>query len=72
MNWQSWRLENLNVPIIIIIIIYKSTTINWKDKNSCGSCVASSVEKLWYSSGVPVRNCGSKKRFTRRVTDEET
>ena len=21
MNWQSWRLENLNVPIIIIIII---------------------------------------------------
>ena len=20
MNWQSWRLENLNVPIIIIII----------------------------------------------------
>ena len=24
MNWQSWRLENLNVPIIIIIIMLTS------------------------------------------------
>ena len=25
--------------------------------------IASSVEKLWCSSGVPVKNCGSKKKL---------
>ena len=33
MNWQSWRLENLNVPIIIIIIDLFQSIPNQTDRN---------------------------------------